>query len=272
MSPPETKVDNELVVSYACNENSFSDEKGVFVAHALGGIDGVVYSNSLEAFEQNYADGRRWFEVDLTLTSDGELALFHPLHERHLGLDVPFSEVDANTFLGLRYRGLTTMMFRELLERMAAMHDVFVVLDTKDWSQPVLDAVSRDLQGVSVDVGRRIVPQIYRPEDLEPVRGVWDDNLGISVDAIWTLYAITTTDEEVVTFAEQNGDVISVITMHYRNRYNQALQRELQERGFGVYLHTVPEAQIEDYVCQGVDGIYFDFLGGYGGFYQRKVL
>jgi glycerophosphoryl diester phosphodiesterase len=47
------------------------------IAHAGGGtLDGRL-SNSLEAIEESYASGIRWFEVDVSLTSDGRPILLH---------------------------------------------------------------------------------------------------------------------------------------------------------------------------------------------------
>ena len=47
------------------------------IAHALGGIGGKPYSNSLEAFIENYNKGIRIFEVDLSITSDGYVVCRH---------------------------------------------------------------------------------------------------------------------------------------------------------------------------------------------------
>lgn len=49
--------------------------KSCTIAHAMGGIDGEAYTNSMEAFKENYARGHRLFEVDLHFTSDGKLVL-----------------------------------------------------------------------------------------------------------------------------------------------------------------------------------------------------
>ena len=47
------------------------------ISHAMGGIGGTNYSNCLEAFNENYAEGHRVFEVDIELTSDGRMVLWH---------------------------------------------------------------------------------------------------------------------------------------------------------------------------------------------------
>ena len=47
------------------------------MAHALGGIGDYDYTNSLEAFYQNYNEGTRLFEIDLDTTSEGDICLIH---------------------------------------------------------------------------------------------------------------------------------------------------------------------------------------------------
>jgi glycerophosphoryl diester phosphodiesterase len=47
------------------------------IAHALGGIEGNIYTNSLEALEYNYEAGHRVFEIDLSVTSDNVVVAAH---------------------------------------------------------------------------------------------------------------------------------------------------------------------------------------------------
>lgn len=47
------------------------------ITHAGGLLDGVAYTNSLEALNQNYQSGRRIFEIDLALTADDHIVLAH---------------------------------------------------------------------------------------------------------------------------------------------------------------------------------------------------
>ena len=48
-----------------------------FIAHAGGKLDGNVYTNSLEALNQNYANGFRIFELDIVKTSDNHFVAAH---------------------------------------------------------------------------------------------------------------------------------------------------------------------------------------------------
>lgn len=47
------------------------------IAHAGGEVDGQIYANSLESLNASYAKGYRYFEIDLSFTSDRQLVCIH---------------------------------------------------------------------------------------------------------------------------------------------------------------------------------------------------
>ena len=55
----------------AVNTPEFNWENYNIITHALGGLDGYTYLNSRESFINHYDKGCRFFEVDLSQTSDG---------------------------------------------------------------------------------------------------------------------------------------------------------------------------------------------------------
>ena len=67
-------------------ESRAAAEKPALIAHAGGAIYGFRLTNSLEALEEAYACGHRVLEVDLSLTSDGEIVLIHDWEEMALRL------------------------------------------------------------------------------------------------------------------------------------------------------------------------------------------
>ena len=48
-----------------------------FIAHAGGAIDGINYTNCVEAMDLSYSKGCRLFELDLTYTTDGKIVAAH---------------------------------------------------------------------------------------------------------------------------------------------------------------------------------------------------
>jgi len=61
---------NRLGCGYAMYSNRL-------MAHAFGGMNGKTYHNTMAAFENGIKNGYRYFEVDLSLTSDQRLVLCH---------------------------------------------------------------------------------------------------------------------------------------------------------------------------------------------------
>lgn len=76
---PAVSVEDILKLS---NENKITVseyfEKYTSYAHALGTIDGMMYTNSLEAFKESFKKGFRVFEADTSYTEGMELILCHP--------------------------------------------------------------------------------------------------------------------------------------------------------------------------------------------------
>lgn len=187
-------------------------EKGPYIAHALGGVEGSNYSNSYEAFVSNYQAGQRLFEVDFSLTDNGDVVLMHTDHEWKTRLqsssNLPFTTAN---FLSSLYDGkFHTLDYRKLIDLMLEYPDIYVITDSKYTDQPsmnkeftqILDyAKSRD-----ASVLDRFVIQIYTPEMLD-----WVMALHPWHSVVYTLYQNPDwTAENVRDFALESG--VKVIT------------------------------------------------------------
>lgn len=104
-----------------------------YIAHAGGEIDGVSYTNCLEAVEKSISNGIKYIELDLALTSDNYLVCVHDwekFNKYTLGKEsngsVPkYSDFTNRRILG-KYHVITTEIIDSLLN---ANPDVFLVLD-----------------------------------------------------------------------------------------------------------------------------------------------
>lgn len=82
-SADERKLGISFISLKVANRNN-DDISGVdykladkLIAHAGGAIDGVMYTNTLEALNESYKKGFRIFELDLIQTSDGHFVASH---------------------------------------------------------------------------------------------------------------------------------------------------------------------------------------------------
>jgi glycerophosphoryl diester phosphodiesterase len=104
--------------------------------HALGEIDGHIYTDSKEAFLNSFKNGNKLYEVDVNWTSDGELVLVHSWRKKdiveRLGLKddwngEPFS---TSEFLSAKiFNEYTTLSIRDFLDLMQTHQDIFVMVD-----------------------------------------------------------------------------------------------------------------------------------------------
>lgn len=231
----------------------------VYIAHACGGIDGIAYTNSREAFLQNYQLGQRVFEIDLNLTTDGMLAAVHD-EESWRDLigddDLPFTGENFNqTPLLSQYESLNCS---ELIDLMVAYPDVYIVTDTKSTSQSeVMLAFSQLVycaEETDPEVLRRIIPQIYGEEMLSWVTGIYPFS-----SVIYTLYQVPDwTAESVLNFCMNSG--VRFVTVPDTQITQEAI-RLWDTVGIHTGVHTVNDKdEAQALLDMGVDMIYTDEL------------
>ena len=233
-------------------------EKGILIAHALGGIDGVIYSNSKEAYQLNHTLGRRWFEVDLHLTKDNNLVCFHNNHEERIGLtNNKVNRITTKEFLTHKYAGNYTLLtFEQLLELAKDNEDVFIVTDTKGWSKAKMDALVKHVDNIDSSLVSQIIPQIYGPEDMRLIDEA-ERKRGPFASLIFTLYLTRMRDNEVVQFVREEG--IPIVTMPTK-RVNDSFIKSLHEVNAYLFTHTINRnEEIAKYRQRGIDGFYTDF-------------
>lgn len=228
-----------------------SEELPHHIAHAMGGIDGEDYTNSLEAWETNYEKGCRCFEVDFWRASDDELVAYHDGLRGKYGLPEGFS---SEQFTDSKFAGKYTPLDAEgIASLMQRATDWRLVTDFKNGFRSNLRRLVSELDRSDIDYRERVLPQIYN---------VWNDMISIEPfefeNVIFTLYRSALTDERVVD-AVENYDAINAVTMSEK-RYSVELVSELNDIGVAVYVHTVNrKADIEEYLDSGVRGVYTDF-------------
>jgi len=128
-------------------------EPFIAIAHGLG-PQLWRGANTRETMEEGLRRGFRVFEVDLALTSDGELVCYHGQDEASL------NNLSSHTYReAMRSIGLSPMSFGELLTLVRQHPSVFVILDVKNRFDEVYDELQKEIG--SPGLGRRFIPQIY---------------------------------------------------------------------------------------------------------------
>lgn len=234
-----------------------------YIAHAMGGIDKRVYTNSLDAFEFNYKLGYRVFEFDLALTSDNQPVLLHSWGEqglKDLGLS-PTWTVNKPTlkeFLNNKINGMyTPLSFRDVCKLAEKYKDVQFVVDVK--GQPrecknVYEKCVKIAKEENVKVLDRMIPQIYDEQMLNDVMDTYEFK-----SMIYTLYKQESLRaKEVIDFSYENGIKVVVID---KLKLDSKFIRELKQRGIYVYVNTYNNTdKVKELEELGAKGIYSDFI------------
>lgn len=242
------------------------------MAHALGGIDEYDYTNSLEAFYQNYNAGTRLFEIDLDTTSDGDICLIHTWEDfrnklTDVGGDWPMS---TEEFKQAKIHGkYTTVMFKDLLELMDEIPDFYIIIDSKTFdiegTKIMYDRMMDEVNQVNSNLVKRIVPQAYTPEMYD----LLDENYEFD-KMIFTLYHyyVDSDGQKIYQFVKDHK--VPVVVMHMDNEwatkvitdiYAYAEMQEYEDQ-FTIYIHTVNQMEKALKIINENHffGIYSDFI------------
>ena len=127
----------------------------------------VSYTNSLEALENCYHNGKRFCEVDLQETSDGMLICGHgDDSELAFGTGLPKTASGAE-FLNCRIYGKFTPISAEDLAAFMRQHpDFYVITDVKTDNLRVCRRLAEDFP----DLCNRFIVQIQLPEEYNTLR------------------------------------------------------------------------------------------------------
>ncbi|WP_426451849.1 phosphatidylinositol-specific phospholipase C/glycerophosphodiester phosphodiesterase family protein [Paenibacillus sp. S-38] len=235
------------------------------IAHAMGGIDGVDYTNSLEAFKENYAKGQRVFEADFSLTEDGQLAARHdwlPYLADKFKQDIPKDKLDTPLTMAefKSYpilRKYTPLSIEDVAYLLKLYPDVYLITDTKETDprtvQQQFTLIRDAVNKVDPKLVDRIVPELYSPSMIQQVRSIIP-----FPNYIYSLYLSELTPEEITEYVTTHG--IRVVAMP-TERATPEFIAALKEAGAVAYVHSLNKPdEVKEYLDMGVNGVYTDFL------------
>jgi len=229
------------------DDKSFSHP--VLIAHGGGEYKGQTVTNTQEALESNYARGHRSFEIDFCWTSDEHLVAIHDWQNTYRML---FEETGAipslKEFESKLMKARTTPVSLRSLYRWLHLHpDAVIVTDVKERNVAALTRIA-NTAGRLKD---RLIPQIYAPSELEPVKALGFERI------ILTLYRVDMNEPQTLAFARDHK--VYGLTLSARKAFSFKDLPKLRRQGVRLYVHTINQPQVLHYFRQlGVDGIYTD--------------
>lgn len=221
------------------------------IAHAGGIGNHRTYTNSLEALDLSAARGYTAVEIDFSWTRDDHLVLLHDwIRDIPLLLDRPPGRMSLEEYRSARSpTGLTLLTLDDLETWLTGNPEILVFTDFKERNVEGLGRIA-DAYPQHID---RIVPQVYRPDELASVRDLGFKNV------VLTLYDSDLDDDEVVSFASRQR--LFGITMPIRRALEGDLPARLVEFNVPVFAHPVNDfPTLVELQGRGVSGIYTDWL------------
>ena len=263
-----------------------------YMAHAFGptprALDALGrqfgYSNTLEAFEHNYARGFRVFEADWVRLADGTVLAAHNGTERRYGLPagVTFDQATRGQLsghyrVGARAAGsgspavpaaeFTPVFAADLVALLQSHPDAYVILDTKFAHVPIVRTFVRLTAG-RPDLMDRIVPHVDGQAELDRLRAVYP--IRNYVVALYRTQAWNRFDDpEVVRFVRNNRTPAVMMWWNTRNpalslsenmaqqrRYTPAFAAQLEASGAVVYVHSLSDTDVISVFASKRIGVY----------------
>lgn len=253
--------------------------KKLLIAHGCGLYNGMIYTNSLEAFNENYNNGFRRFEIDLHLTKEGDVISLHNIlgynfiPENDFGkctikylltsiTDWPIT-VNNPIFIPKKEKvtklykdnQLTAITVADLAKICQKYPDVEFILDTKYTNYNLymkqFNVIRKTFEESEMDL-HQLTPQFY---DIEMANNILREFA--FTNNIYTLYMHPFDQKNVLREVQKNENIKGITISKARLLKNLLFIEKLHELGKECNVHTITNMEeIKEYVDLDIDGVY----------------
>lgn len=233
------EIDGDLLTFLKSNDPANS-----FIAHSGGGIDGKIYTNSLEAINQSISNGFKMIEIDLLVTSDNYYIGGHynwSSFKKKLSMKdkndeaLSLADVKKKKVFG-KY---SPILIDQINDIFSDNTNLYLVTDKDNNFNKMLSDFKFD--------NKRLIVEVFGRE-----------NYFLSIDQGIKnpLFNATVSDFD---FILDNN--IKLISVHQNELIkNKKKFRKLRDKGTFIFTYTSNEKKfINDYIDEYFDAIYTDF-------------
>lgn len=235
------------------------------ISHAMGGVGGYNYTNSLEGFKENYAEGHRVFEVDIELTSDNRMVLCHGWNKQLCSKHKAGYQPTYKQFMGYKLKDkYTPLSLEDLLRLMDKYPDIRVITDTRYKKISIVKSQFKTIVNTARNLGLehvldRLTVEVYTEDMYKAVKGIYPFK-----SYVFTLYQLfskapsTSQLKSVGAFCKKNH--IGTVAM-YAKWWKWKYADVLDPYGVEIALYTTndPDDALR-YLNDGVTALFTDFL------------
>ncbi|WP_146442520.1 glycerophosphodiester phosphodiesterase family protein [Vibrio kanaloae] len=238
------------VKAYPNEHNNISEiivNSGGLIAHAGGGINGLKYTNSLEAMEQSIEHGFKMIELDLLISSDGRIVAvhdwksFHEMTNSNNTGSISYKEFESKTIYD-KYKTLNISTAIDILDE----NDVVLVTDKIkniallskyiiDKDKSIIEVFSIDKYNEAIELGFNNVA------------------LNIDLNTPFILEWIDLNKIKAVTYRGDNLDSLG-------SEYKKAI--ELSNMGVSSMIYSTNDLDLDGIKASGIGNfaLYVDFV------------
>jgi len=231
---------------YKESKGNLKEGRAFLIAHAGGGIDGHIYTNSREAVENSLERGYSFIELDLLLSKDEKIVAAHDWENfyKDTGLlltsDKP-QPLSVDEFKARKIHGKYTTLAYDNIINLLRSHETMVLVTDK----------LRDINKLNelYAFNERIIIESFSLQQYDEAKKAGYKYPAYAVSSVWDIGKVVVLD-------------ISMITVSKKNflRY-PTLFKNFHEQKITILVHTVDDEEfIEKYHGTHFSLLYTNFL------------
>ncbi|NAZ47392.1 hypothetical protein GL178_14445 [Vibrio toranzoniae] len=238
------------VKAYPNEHNNISDilvNSGGLIAYAGGGINGLKYTNSLEAMEQSIEHGFKMIELDLLISSDGRIVAVHDWKSFHVMTNSnntgPISSKEFES--KIIYDKYTTLNISTAID---ILDENDVVLVTDKVKNLAL------LSNYIIDKDKSII-EVFSMDKYNEAIELGFNNVALNID-LNTLFILEWIDLNKIKAVTYRGDNLGLLGSEYKKAV------ELSNMGVSSMIYSTNDLDLDGIKASGIENValYVDFV------------
>ena len=238
------------VKAYPNEHNNISDiivNSGGLIAHAGGGINGLKYTNSLEAMEQSIEHGFKMIELDLLISSDRRIVAvhdwktFHEMTNSNNTGSISSKEFESKIIYD-KYKTLNISTAIDILDK----NDVVLVTD----KIKNLALLSKYI----IDKDKSII-EVFSTDKYNEAIELGFNNVALNID-LNTPFILEWIDLNKIKAVTYRGDNLGSLGSEYKKAM------ELSDMGVSSMIYSTNDLDLDDIKASGIENfaLYVDFV------------
>ncbi len=238
------------VKAYPNEHNSISEiivNSGGLIAHAGGGINGLKYTNSLEAMEQSIEHGFKMIELDLLISSDGRIVAVHDWKSFH-------EMTNSNNTGSISYKEFESKIIYDKYKTL----NISTAIDILDENDVVL--VTDKIKNIAllskyiIDKDKSII-EVFSTDKYNEAIELGFNNVALNID-LNTPFILEWIDLNKIKAVTYRGDNLGSLGSEYKKAI------ELSNMGVSSMIYSTNDLDLDGIKASGIGNfaLYVDFV------------